>query len=404
MVRLADDENCTGCMACYNICPKNAIIIKKNKEGFNFPAIQADVCIECNKCANICPIENFSLKTFSYARDVYGVWSKEKSILRSSSSGGFFSILSKWILMNGGCVVGAAFDSHFNVDHVCVNTEAELVSLRGSKYIQSNINYIYREVEQLLKIKKSVLFTGTPCQIAGLYAYLGKEYENLLTMDLVCHGVPTPQIFQEYKKWLEKNNQAPMVSYTFRDKKWSWMKFNTKAKFANGKIYYGTWEEDIYMRGFLREYFLRSSCHNCRFSNTNRVGDITIADFWGYEREEKEKKNRDAGISLIIVNTVNGMSHFDKIKRQLYYYPKRIEDAVRGNKALSSCFLSSPLRKQFWQDYAEEGFEKLIDTYLYPEKVEKYYKRLYYLGKRNPIFKMINFLGRIKRRVYSITK
>lgn len=410
MSKLCNIELCTGCMACYNACGKHAIKIQTNKYGFNYPSIDESKCIDCGLCTKACPIlfprpQNSLLET-------YGAWSKDSAIQQNSSSGGFFTIVATWILSKGGIVIGAAFDSHFNVNHVAIDNINELYKLRGSKYIQSNINSAYKETRKYLDEQRYVLFTGTPCQIAGLKSFLrNKEYTNLYTLDLVCHGVPSNLIFQSYKNWLEKKYNSNIINFKFRDKKWSWAKYNIKATFKNGEVYYGKWEEDVFMRGFLREYFLRDSCHHCHYTNLNRPGDITIADFWGYKKGKKEKNNKDEGISLLIINTPKGKTMFENCKSHLIYYKKDIQIAVNGNKCLSNCFPVSPLKEDFWQTFYNQGFEATIERYLYPEPINNITGLLYKYGKGN-IFYMIAkqsiryriVLGAMKLKIFSFIK
>lgn len=410
MSKLCSIELCTGCMACYNACGAQAIKIQTNKQGFNYPSIDQNKCIDCGLCSKVCPILFPNLQ--QSLLETYGVWSKDSSIQQDSSSGGFFTIAAMWILSKGGIVIGAAFDTNFNVNHIAIDNINELYKLRGSKYIQSNINTIYKEIKKYLDEQKSVLFTGTPCQIAGLKSFLrNKEYPNLYTLDLVCHGVPSNLIFQSYKSWLEKKYNSTIIDYKFRDKKWSWAKFNVKATFQNMEIYYGKWEEDIFMRGFLREYFLRDSCHHCHYTNLNRLGDITIADFWGYKKEKKEINNKDKGISLLIINTPKGKTIFENCKSQLIYYKKDIQSAINGNRCLSDCFPVSTLKEDFWQTFSNKGLEATIKPYLYPDPISQTTALLYKYGKGNIHYKIAKqiihyriVLGAIKSKLFSYIK
>lgn len=395
---LAEKDSCTGCMACYNKCPHRAIKIVRDSEGFLFPEINHDHCVSCGSCVKACPILTALPKKKNVAKKVYALWTKDVLVRIKSSSGGLFYEVAKYVLENKGVVVGAAYNEDFSVSHKCIERLDELPSLMGSKYVQSSIGLIYREIKHFLQEKRLVLCSGTPCQIAGLYAYLGREYDNLLTMDLVCHGVPSPQVFKSYLLHLENKYASSVVSFTFRDKHWSWARFNTKANFSNGKIYYGKWEEDVYMRGFLREYFLRKSCHQCRFACIERLGDITMADYWGYVSDKDELQDEDKGVSMAIVNTQKGVGIYSTVSHRLNTYERTLKNAMRGNQALSRCFQESPLRKDFWELYKAEGFSNsLITQYLYAEPIEyRGYRILYKYGKDSLMYKCFLFLRTIK--------
>lgn len=411
MGKLCKQEECTGCLSCYNSCNINAIDIYTNEQGFKYPRINITKCIDCGKCTKSCPIINTprqketKLKTF-------GAWNKDYTIRKDSSSGGIFTIIATKILQDNGYVVGAAFDSNFYVHHIIIDNINSLYRLRGSKYLQSNIGTTYKQIFKLLKSNKKILFTGTPCQIAGLKSYLrNKEYPNLYTIDLVCHGTPSPLIFQDYKRWLEKKYNSTIKDFQFRDKKWSWIRYNTKATFTNNTTYWGTWEEDIFMRGFLRDLYLRESCYNCHYTNLQRQGDITIADFWGYVPAKSEIDNKDSGISLVIVNSEKGNELFTACNKNMIWYNKDPQIAIRGNRALTQRVAIPTQRDMFWQTYFNKGFTATISTFLYPDSINLYNKTLYKYGKYSYRLKLISafiatrsLLRRIKKHFFNGNK
>ena len=407
MLKYIGDENCTGCMACYAKCPSGAIFLKKNDEGFIYPQIDTTKCTDCGLCIKTCPLNKRNEQS---EKKVYSFQSSDKQLLRQSSSGGFFSTVALKILRSGGYVYGAALDSDFNLNHICVDKENELERLRGSKYLQSEIDGSFKDVKDKLSLGKAGLFTGTSCQIAGLKSYLGKGYDNLLTIDLVCHGVPTPLIFKAYLKYLENKLGDKITDFMFRDKKYSWHVYNVLARCtragARSKNYIGKWEEDPFMRGFLREYFLRKSCHNCKWANPDKPADITMADFWGYKKH-KELKDTDEGISMVMIHTEKGRQMFESLDKTAFKCVEvPVSEAVNGNPALNKSFPESPLRKEFWEDFKRIGFsDELVEKYLYKEELPLSHRPIYMLGGgQSVLFKIYNFGYRCAKKACRIVK
>jgi coenzyme F420-reducing hydrogenase beta subunit len=367
---LCEIKKCFGCMACYNICPVNAIKIIEDEEGFLRPKIQEDKCIGCKKCTSVCAaIEDVERDNKTFEQQTYACWNKDKDIRRNSTSGGLFTVIANNILKENGVVFGASFDNKLNVIHSAIDNKKDIVKFRGSKYVQSNIGSTYKESKEFLDKGKSVLFTGTPCQIAGLYKFLGKEYHNLYTCDLICHGVPSPKVYKSYINYMENKYKSPIKNINFRDKKTGWKVYSVQINFQSGKTYTKSNLEDPYSRGFLRDYFIRPSCSNCQYTNINRNGDITIADFWGYKSTNEKDFNDDKGISLAIINSKNGERLFQLCKNDLVYFKRDIDEAIKGNRCLSSCFPPSPKRKEFWEDYNSKPFKYVIKKYMYAEPV-----------------------------------
>lgn len=380
-IKLCDKELCTGCMACYNACPHQSLSMKADDEGFLYPVIDQDTCLKCGKCIRACPILDAGKPDVK--QTAFKGWTKDDELLRNSSSGGVFSMLSSQILKRNGVVFGAAFDDDMTVKHASVTSESEMSKLRGSKYVQSYIDEQYREVKRNLEADKYVLFCGTPCQVAGLKKFLGaKDYPKLLTIDLVCHGVPSPKVFKAYIGYQEAQNDSRVVSYNFREKKWSWARYNSIVTFNNGTEYRGKWEEDPWMRGFLREYFLRPSCHHCHFTNMQRPGDITLADFWSYWEKKGEIDNKDTGCSLILLNNDKGREFFEPCKEGMNLYPITLDEAKGCNQSLSRCFPPSPKRDVFWADFnGGMDYGKLIEKYMYPEAIDTHFGLVYKYGR-----------------------
>lgn len=364
---ICEIEACTGCMACYNICNKHAIIMQSDKEGFLRPYIDDNKCINCKKCIHVCPVNRLTEKLKPI--EVYSGWSNNDETRMNSSSGGAFIEIAKIIIsQKKGVVFGCALDNQQKAYHTYVTEENDLKIFQGSKYVQSYIGDSYYMVKQFLDKHYHVLFSGTPCQIAGLRNYLHKEYELLYTIDIICHGVPSPLIFEEYKKYLERQNEDKISHFKFRNKKYSWFFFNVQAEFKGlKKTYIGTYYGDPYLRGFLRDLFLRPSCHQCKYTTINRLSDFTIADWWGYKRAEKKDKDFfRKGVSLVMANTEKAKNILKKT--DMYLRPQTLDNAKKTNKCLSNCFPKSNLRIKFWEDYYSGSFDSLVKKYMYPEK------------------------------------
>lgn len=383
MTSPCEHKHCTGCLACLNICRHNAILLHTDEEGFVYPHIDEEACVNCGLCYKACPANDTELKT-SLPLRAYAAWAKNKDIHRHSSSGGLFSVISEFVLRQGGIVYGAAFDEEWNVIHTFAENSRHLKKLRGSKYAQSNIKYSYKEIEQKLKAGTKVLFVGTPCQIAGIKQFMSikkTNTDNMITIDLACHGVPSPLIFKKYLNYLENKHHSKLSHYMFREKIWSWKRYNTKAIFKNHCCYRGKWEEDIYMRGFLRDLFLRESCHTCKYACQIRQGDITLSDYWNYWPRENEIINNDTGVSVVLTNTSKGSDIIQAIKNELLIYPREIDDALHSSQPYIKPFPASPLRDEFWTDYKTHDFSYLIEKYFFPEPINPHYAHIYKYGR-----------------------
>ena len=278
MIEIKSKEDCCGCYACYNICPKQCITMKTDNEGFWYPKIDKNKCINCNLCEKVCPIIN-PVKRVDSKKIAYASMNKDEQVRMKSSSGGIFSILAEYIIKNNGVVYGAGFDEDFNIKHKRILYSTDLDLLRGSKYVQSSIGDIYKQVKNDLENNNPVLFTGTPCQVEGLRSYLRKEYVNLITMDFICHGVPSPLVWEKYLKKMKKSKQENIKNIYFRNKDIGWKLFSLKIIFDK-RIYSNDLNNDLFMKGFLQDVYLRPSCYNCKFKKINRISDITVADFF----------------------------------------------------------------------------------------------------------------------------
>lgn len=359
-------NKCNGCHACFNICPKKCIKMEYNNEGFLYPTIDKDICINCNLCKKVCPIiDNQYEKLFNNpSNEAYALKAFSNKLKMESSSGGAFSIIASKILMKNGVVYGAAYDENFLVKHIRVDNIKDLNKLRRSKYVQSCIGNTYSLAKEDLEKGVSVLFTGTACQIAGLKSFLRKEYNNLLCIDVICHGVPSPMVWNDYIKGLEKKEKAKIVDINFRDKIQSWIKFNITFTFNNGKIISEQVWNNSYMLGFLKDIYLRNSCYNCEFKNyeIKRVSDITMADYWGVDTEEIEFFD-DKGVSLLLINSSKGKKVIENLNdsSECEIILTKIREALKYNIACYRSYRKPIARSIFFRNYKNEcDFEKLL--------------------------------------------
>ncbi len=378
-------ESCTGCMACVNACAHKAISMQPDEEGFLRPVVQEETCVDCGLCIKVCPVNN----TVELYRPIkaFSGWSNNNAIRLSSSSGGAFTEIAKLILKSNGVVFGCVLNEKLQAEHTYVDTIEGLEKLKGSKYVQSFIGNCYEDARHFLKSGRNVLFTGTPCQIAGLRNYLRNDYENLFTIDLVCHGVPSPLIFEEYKRYIAKQQKFKTITdIKFRCKKSSWIFFNMTIKGhveKNDEIceYNGRYYHDPYIRGFLRDYFLRPNCHKCLFSTIYRTADFTIADWWTYNDQEPKDKDFDKkGVSLVLCNTTRAVKLAKHLDMDLT--ERTIDEASRTSPPLRESFPAPALRQQFWIDYKTLSFDLIVSKYMYPGEwvlLSKYIK--YHIGK-----------------------
>lgn len=300
---MINKKDCCGCTACMHICPVKCIEMKEDEEGFLYPYADSEKCINCHKCEKVCPVGN--LRNENNETEAYVGFSKNEEIREQSSSGGIFSLAAEWILKQNGAVFGAAFDENFEVCHIAVKTKEELSKLRGSKYVQSRLGETYPLVKQYLENNRKVLFTGTACQIAGLKKFLNKEYENLYTLDVLCHGVPSPKIWRMYLADKKQQYNAPIKKIDFRSKQSGWKNFSVDIEFSNNQRYCVKFYEDTFMKMFLGNIDLRPSCHNCRFKDFPRISDMTIGDSWGIE-DYMPDMDDDRGTSVILVHSQKG--------------------------------------------------------------------------------------------------
>lgn len=373
--QLCDDRDCTGCMACSNTCNKQALDMVRNAEGFYRPRLNESKCVMCGLCEKRCPVLNPPVRNKMEELRVFAAWHLNEEVRRSSSSGGAFTALAEVVLKHGGVVVGAAYTDDMYIKHVAVTDVMDLASLRLSKYAQSSIGGVLVEVRDYLKDGKQVLFVGTPCQAAGLKSFLHKEYENLICVDIICHGVPSNSLLQSYLQWIEPKTGKPK-GINFRDKQKGWydnLRVVTNTS-GNRKIMKGDY--DAYWVAFSRNSCLQESCYSCKAQGFPRSSDITLADFWriGHQIPFGHKNEIEKGVSMIIINTPRIQWILSEAMRDMYVEERTFKEAISGNKAGVSSSSRPIFRDTFYADLEVLPFEQFRVKYMKPVVREKLVK------------------------------
>ena len=376
MIEIKDKTRCMGCHACYNRCPVQAIEMVEDEKGFKYPQVNKEKCINCGLCERVCPILN--QRKVKNTPKAYAVKNKNEEVRDKSSSGGMFSLLAEKVLQDGGVVFGVAFDENWQLKHIYVENIEDLQIFRGSKYLQSIVGETYSKLKDFLIEGRKVMYTGTPCQIEGLKSYLGKEYENLFTQDIICHGVPSPKVHERYLKYLrDKYKTKNIKNIIHRTKINGWKNWCVNIKFDNSE-YIKAHEQDPYMQAFLRNTSLRESCYNCQFKKKHRISDITLADFWGIENIAPEMDD-NKGTSLVIINSEKGKQIFEQIKDKIIYKQVDFEEAIRYNPSMTTSVKPDPNREKFFDNLDKMPFDELVKKYTYTPGI---FKRILWKVKR----------------------
>lgn len=354
-------EKCSGCTACSQVCPKQCITMQEDAEGFVYPKVDQKVCIQCGRCKLVCPILHHD--GGNAPEKVLAEKNKNEKIRSSSSSGGVFYELAKQFIQNGGVVYGCALDANMVARHVCVDTVEGLDKLKSSKYVQSDMGNTMSEIKKRLLSGEKVLFSGTPCQTAGLRNYLGKDYEMLLVIDVLCHGVPSPKLFTDYLEYLSKQyGGGKPISVNFRNKQRGWKRLYMEVCFDNGKRHYIYSGYDRYEGMFLNNLSLRPSCYECKFTKTERFGDITLGDFWGIGKKYPQWDD-DKGISVVMLNTEKGTVAYEQIADLFEGREEELDTAKAGQRTLYAPTQKNSNRDAFYKLYAEQGCKKALEQY-----------------------------------------
>lgn len=374
-----DWKKCLSCRSCLQICPTNSIEMQENSEGFFYPQINT-TCIDCGLCKNHCPIIT-PVSRKAYNKQYYGLKLRNKANLLQSTSGGVFQGCANYIISQNGIVYGCAYDENLNANIVRIEDIADMSKLYGSKYIASNTQNTFLQVRDDLQSGRNVLYSGTPCQIAGLKSFLRKDYENLYTLDLICHGTPSQKLFTKYIHWNENKLKSKILSCGFRDKKKSrWgriekIKLVTKSKSISRVAYC-----DPYYISFLRADNFKESCYSCNYSNLERVGDLTIGDFWGVQLSYP-KVDYSNGLSCCIVNNEQGKKLFEQIKNQFEYFEVNRDEIKEKNPNLNH-----PTKRPKMRDMFYSGIDEMKGDVFF-NKIKRYNYFVFYI--RRTIIKLM---------------
>lgn len=393
MINIKEKADCCGCSACMNICPKKCITMEKDEEGFLYPVVDEKRCIHCGLCEKTCPIIN-KKRANEELQKTYAVYNKNEDIRKNSTSGGFFTSLAEKILEKQGVVFGVAFDKDFIVRHIKVEKKEELYKLRGSKYVQSIVGDTYQKVKELLEKDIYVLYSGTPCQIYGLKNFLKKDYEKLYCVDVICKGVPSPLLWEEYKKNKEKKDKIKEIY--FREKTYGFNSTTMSLYYEKAKPYHKGHESDEMLNLFVKELSSRPSCYRCNFKGKERISDFTIGDCWQVEKMIPEMTD-DKGTTLLIVHSKKAeelLKQIDCIKLQQIDFERALE--LNGGSK-KSMYLESAKpnerRKEFYKDFKQLSYEKLINKYC-PKTVKTKIK-----SNLKPILYRLGILNKIKQKM-----
>ena len=352
--------DCCGCALCASVCPKGAITMQQ-RDGFSYPVINQETCIDCGLCAKKCPFSR-KKQADSNCIEAYAVKHNDASVVASSSSGGIFTALSNHVLEQGGTVIGADFDNDMNVVHVVANTPEQRDRLRGSKYVQSNTSGVYTAIKELLSTEKPILFTGTPCQAAAVREAFPKA-ENLYIIDIICHGVPSPEVWKQYVAFMEKHYKKTLCYYSFRNKAISgWRQYSADLTFSDGSHVTHNDITGSFIELFRYDVCLRPSCTNCRFTSKHREGDLTIGDFWGIENVLPEVSD-NKGVSAVMVNTEKGKALLEAASPAFTAYPCSQDDIAARQPNLSHPSQHSNKAAAFQADLKVLPFEKILKKY-----------------------------------------
>lgn len=359
-------QNCTGCGACAAGCPVQCIEMQVDREGFRYPQLDTSRCISCQKCENVCPVIR---KSPPQAQPrAYAVKHRDDAVRIRSSSGGVFPALAEFVLTNGGAVCGAVYAEDFSVVHQIAEDAAGTQKMQGAKYAQSRTEHLFAEIRRILEAGQWLLFVGTPCQVAGVKAFLGKDYEKLILVDMICHGVPSPKAWEKYLRYRRGKDagDAAISAINQRDKcsGWSNYGYSVRIDYQNGKTYCAQQSKDVYLQGFVNNLYLRPSCAQCPFKGNLRCSDLTLGDYWGVW-EQYPQADDNKGVSLVLVNTQKGAAYWGRIGEALDSFPVDLQVALAQNPSAVNSSAPHEKRDLFFERMDTCEFDVLVSGLLF---------------------------------------
>ncbi|WP_051197614.1 Coenzyme F420 hydrogenase/dehydrogenase, beta subunit C-terminal domain [Butyrivibrio sp. MB2005] len=362
MVDAYKGEKCNGCKMCADICPKHAISFRDDEKGFWYPIVNYDECIRCNLCEKKCPHNNEYEKKNDVC-NTYAAWLLNDEIRLNCTSGGVSYAFNKYIVDKGGYAVGCRYTKDYKgAEQFVANNNDDLLLLTQSKYLQSDTQGIYRRVKELLDSGKLVIFTGAPCHNSALNNFLGKEYENLIQVEFICLGISSPYAHRKYIDYLEEKFNSKVVYFKSKDKRYGWNNFGTYARFENGEEYFSQRGKDPKTVSYHQKLTIREACEKCKCKSDERAADITIADFWGIEQDERNPY-LEHGTSAIIISSNKGQEFFNQVSDSLGYYEKTKNDVIRENPAFLECVKVSKFSTDFFKNIGSMPYDMLVEKY-----------------------------------------
>ena len=365
MTQLCDQNHCTGCSACASVCPKGCIRMEADGEGFLYPQVDESNCINCGKCEKACPVLSFHAPVTDGFPLAHAACNQDDAVLASSSSGGVFTALAERVIKDGGAVYGAAFRKDISVAHMRAETLDEIAAFRGSKYVQSDCSDTFTAAKKDLEAGRPVLFSGSPCQIAGFRQFLGKDYEKLLLVDTTCHSVPSPKVWAKFLTDTESQYNSKICGINFRDKRTGWEKYQMCIQLDDGRELLYPRSQNPYMEAFLRGLISRRSCAHCPFKGQNRASDLTLSDFWGVQTAFPEAYQKE-GTSLVLVQSEKGHAAFSAVCDQLNAKPTDVTAALQGNPAYYVSSVPHARRDECFGKMDQQPFSALVEQCLAP--------------------------------------
>lgn len=373
VINITDKTQCNGCCACVDVCPHKAISLEVDIEGFWYPKINVDTCVKCGLCVKVCPelqIKHIKKNDYPKPKKVYAAINKNLKVRWDSTSGGAFSALADEMYSRGGYVSGAMYNEDFSVSNFISNDKKDLSKLRSSKYLQSKAEGLFIKIQSLLRKGEEVLACGTPCQMAALRSFLRKDYANLLIVDFICRGVNSPKVYRSYLDSLEAKYGGKVVYVKAKNKELGWRNLTRKVTFDNGQSYYGIGMDDDFRRGYHTNVYCRPSCYSCKYKGFPRIADITIGDYWGIEKVDKNLDN-NIGTSVVLVNSKKGEVFFEKVQDKMECLETPLGKVLPGNIALRESINEPTIdRASFFKDLDESDFNTVVSKY-FPATVGK---------------------------------